>query len=1054
MKFPFLKKDGFTLVELLIAMALSTIVLGAVYSLYTNFIRTSAGQDKIIEIQQEGRAALERISKEARAAGCYYRNTPIITATATDFEFESDLDPDPSLGPWMVKYELDTSTNELNRTSAAWTGAAYGAYTASQVVAGHVTGLTFTYYDENGAVIATPITSQANRDRIRTVDVVVTTTTDNINPSTKKFDSVTLSTSLYLRCMGVNQSTDTSECALPTNIQVADPGICGRLNVTWDKSTSSDAAGYKIFYRPTGTSFYSGVLDASGGSTEAYTMTGLQNGVQYDVAMKCYDSAGNINAAHAGPVTGTSSSVDIGGYNIYRSDDGGTVYSKVAEVDSTFSTFNETTVTNCPVQPYYYKIMSWDCAANEKALSDQTAVYGDGALVAGITDSPVNGTTDTNPTELTPPSDPTSFLATAGADKIYISYATPPDTDIDGVRILRREDAYPADESDSGAVGPNGVSDYEPLDASQTYSLIDSAGITIGNTYYYRAFAYDGCNNFSPGTISQATAKPCGDGAPGSKHFGPPSSPTGLTPQVCGTASMTWAASAGSENGNTFDPSTENDVVGYNVYRSTTSGSGYTQLNGAPITAAGYSDATVSAGNTYYYVVKAVDCAANESTVASNEVTVIPSAIDWDTAVNVVTSGSSGITGSQHNVVQFGLKNLGNTAVTINSATMTWTSAAAEIKSVKLEPFGGSNTTIWNDTTLPLTGSGVNIDYKSYEPTDSLRRLAAGSTLNEMTIEFRDSTNGGFVDLRSSTINVTIYYTNDSAGSACESATFSVTVPAGPVISSSTQNQPVEPTTSNLNFGTVVVPAGTQDASYAWTLYTTTVDTTITPDTGTALAAQKLYYKTTARTVTTAPSTDYSTSPSGWTALDMCQVGTSDVYENATIGACSSSAIPGNPGKRVWYYVKATDDDGNYDIQPEPSVGMYTYDQDSRFNIRIYTGRFSNSALTTWGGNGQYVRVWVYLTDQDSAYVSAATTRSITITGLGGTPTTETGTMIDYFAAYGIDSGWYYYDAVDSYNDKNIDVAVTFGKTKFTSAQCKDSGVVKGLTTWDIKDCY
>ncbi|MFQ5737018.1 MAG: fibronectin type III domain-containing protein, partial [Thermodesulfobacteriota bacterium] len=840
MKFPAPKKDhGFTLVELLVAMALSIIVLGALYSLYINFIRTSAGQDKIVEIQQEGRAAIERISKEVRAAGCYYRNTPIITATATEFEFESDTDPDPALGPWKIKYNLDTTDKELQRSSAAWTGSAYGAYSAAQTVAGHITGLSFAYYDETGTVIPAPITSQANRDRIRRVDAVVTATTDEINPSTKKFDSITLTTSLYLRCMGVQQSTDTTECAVPTDIQVADPGICGRLNVTWTKSTSSDAAGYRIYYRPTGTSFYSGLLEVPGGATEAYTMTGLQDGVQYDIAMKCYDTAGNINAAYAGPVTGTASptdtkpddsvapelptatdataadgsvtltwtgstSVDVGGYNVYRSDDGGSVYTKVTEVDSTFSSYSDTTVTNCPTQPYYYKVTSWDCAANEKALASQSAVYGDAALVSGITDVPTDGTTDTNPTETTPPADPLSFQAVAGADKIYLSYATPVDTDLQGVRILRRQDIFPTDKDDAAAVGPNGTKDYSPLTPNQTYSLIDSAGVVIGDTYYYRAFAYDGCMNFSPGTISQATAKPCGDGAPGSKHYGPPSAPTGLSAAVCSTSTLSWTASAGSENGNTFNPASENDVVGYNVYRSTTSGFGYTQLNAAPITSTSYADATVVAGNTYYYVVKAVDCAANESTVASSEVTVIPSGIDWDPAIKVISYGSAGVTGTQHNVVKLGLQNLGNTDVTINSATMTWTTAAALIKTVKLKPFGGSDNTLWNDTTLPLTSSGVNIDYSSYEPDAALRRLAAGSTLNEMTIDFRDSTDSAAVDMRNATINITIYYTNDSSSSACTSSTFSVPVPRGPVITASTQNQPVSPTTSNLNTGTLV----------------------------------------------------------------------------------------------------------------------------------------------------------------------------------------------------------------------------------------------------------
>ncbi len=1082
------KESGFSLVELLVAMAMSVIVLGAVYSLYTHFIRTSTGEDKLVEIQQEGRAAVERLSKEVRAAGCYYRNTPIITATSDNFEFESDLDPDPSLGPWKINYTLDTTNHELDRSSAAWTGSAYGAYSAAQVVAAHVTGLVFSYYDESGALIATPITSQANRDRIRRVDIAVTTTTDELNPLTKKYDSVTLTTSLYLRCMGVKQSTDTTECALPSNLVVTDPGICGRLNLTWTKSTSADAAGYQIYYRPTGTSFYSGRQDVAGGSTEAYTLTGLKNGVQYDIAMKCYDTSGNINATYEGPVSGTSSpadtepddsvapelptatdataaesavtltwtpsiSVDTGGYDIYRSDDGGTTYTKLTGVDSTYSSYADTSVTNCPTQPFYYKVMSWDCAANEKPLTDQSAVYGDAALVGGVTDVPTNGTTNTYPTETTPPSDPVNFMATAGADKIYLSYTTPSDSDLKGVRILRREDQFPTDYSDTTAVGPNSTKDYDPLNANQTYSLIDSSGVTVGNTYYYRAFAYDNCMNYSAGTISQATAKPCGDGVPGSKHYGPPSAPTGITPDVCSTASLSWTASAGSENGNTFNPASENDVVGYNVYRSTTSGGPYAQLNATPVTSVSYADSTVTTGNTYYYVIKAVDCANNESTIASSEATVIPSGLDWDPSVTVVTSGSSGVSGSQHNIVKFGIENLGNSSVTINSATMTWTAAAAEIKSVKLKPYGGSDTTIWNDTTLPLTASGVNIDYSSYEPTASLRRLSAGSTLNEMTLEFRDSSDSAAVDLRGATINVTVYYTNDSSGSTCTSSTFSFSVPSGPVISSSTQTEPVSPTTSNLNTGTVVVPAGTQDAAYAWTLKTVTVDTKITPESGTTLSSQKLYYQTTSRSTTTAPSTDYSSAPSGWTVLDMCQVGTSDVYENTSSGSCTSSAIPGSPGKRFWYYVKATDSNANYDIQPEPTVGVYNYDQDARFKTRLWSGRFSDAALTTWGGNGKYVRIWAYMTDQDSVASTCAgnTTRSITITGGGGT--TETGTMVDYYALYGTSPGWYFYDATQSYSDQSINVSVTMGKSGFTNASCGDTGIVKGLTTWQIKDC-
>ena len=59
--------------------------------------------------------------------------------------------------------------------------------------------------------------------------------------------------------------------------------------------------------------------------------------------------------------------------------------------------------------------------------------------------------------------------------------------------------------------------------------------------------------------------------------------------------------------------STTPGVVGYNVFRGTTSGGeSATPLNSSPINGTTYSDSTVQAGQTYYYVVTAV---------ASNDVT-------------------------------------------------------------------------------------------------------------------------------------------------------------------------------------------------------------------------------------------------------------------------------------------------------------------------------------------------------------------------------------------------------------------------------------------------
>ena len=63
---------------------------------------------------------------------------------------------------------------------------------------------------------------------------------------------------------------------------------------------------------------------------------------------------------------------------------------------------------------------------------------------------------------------------------------------------------------------------------------------------------------------------------------------------------------------------------GYRVYRSESSGGSYNALNGTAISALNYSDDSVSAGTTYYYVVTAVDPSGAESVYSNQATAVIP----------------------------------------------------------------------------------------------------------------------------------------------------------------------------------------------------------------------------------------------------------------------------------------------------------------------------------------------------------------------------------------------------------------------------------------------
>jgi hypothetical protein len=72
-----------------------------------------------------------------------------------------------------------------------------------------------------------------------------------------------------------------------------------------------------------------------------------------------------------------------------------------------------------------------------------------------------------------------------------------------------------------------------------------------------------------------------------------------------------------------WDASTST-VTGYNIYRSTTSGSGFVKLNGSPLTNLTYTDGSVSSGTTYFYVATAVDSGGDESANSNQATAVVP----------------------------------------------------------------------------------------------------------------------------------------------------------------------------------------------------------------------------------------------------------------------------------------------------------------------------------------------------------------------------------------------------------------------------------------------
>jgi hypothetical protein len=70
--------------------------------------------------------------------------------------------------------------------------------------------------------------------------------------------------------------------------------------------------------------------------------------------------------------------------------------------------------------------------------------------------------------------------------------------------------------------------------------------------------------------------------------------------------------------------STSSNIVGYNIYRASNSGGPYTKVNISPVVGTSYTDPSVTAGKTYYYVATSVDNTNAESSYSAESRAVIP----------------------------------------------------------------------------------------------------------------------------------------------------------------------------------------------------------------------------------------------------------------------------------------------------------------------------------------------------------------------------------------------------------------------------------------------
>ena len=164
---------GFTLVEMMVSMAMSLVVLAAIAGTFTVQTRQNSAEEQIGQMQQNVRGALDLMIREIQMAG--YKPAGgsfngIETSTSTTLRIKLDLNSsgvETDDATDDISYSFDSSTGLITRTLNN-TG-------SSATVADNITAFSFTYLDVNGA-------STTTNTAVRRVTINITARTEKPDP--------------------------------------------------------------------------------------------------------------------------------------------------------------------------------------------------------------------------------------------------------------------------------------------------------------------------------------------------------------------------------------------------------------------------------------------------------------------------------------------------------------------------------------------------------------------------------------------------------------------------------------------------------------------------------------------------------------------------------------------------------------------------------------------------------------------------------------------------------------------------------------------------------
>ena len=170
---------GFTLTEMMVAMAIGMVVIASVTGTFTAQTRQNNAEEQISQMHQNVRGAIDMITRDLMQAGykapggsvtgvTYSNSTPTSLTIQADLDVNGTIDNTSNTTIEYINYAFDSTNHQITRK--------LGSGGTANLVADNITAFNVSYYDGNGATTSTS-------SSVRKVTISITGQTAKPDPS-------------------------------------------------------------------------------------------------------------------------------------------------------------------------------------------------------------------------------------------------------------------------------------------------------------------------------------------------------------------------------------------------------------------------------------------------------------------------------------------------------------------------------------------------------------------------------------------------------------------------------------------------------------------------------------------------------------------------------------------------------------------------------------------------------------------------------------------------------------------------------------------------------